>query len=347
MSTETKKFDAKRLHMLVVLALIIIFHFLPPFGEMTPEGMQIFGVFLAGLYGWIFVDLLLPSIVCLVAISTTDAITLTQFFLNGVGSQTFVMVVGILFLTVYIEQTDLSNVIVNWIMSCKISIGRPYVCLLLFMIACFAVATVSMALVALVLFIPLYRSLAKQANIPAYSKMSAVYFVGLGLAACMGEICLPFKPFILIVLGMLGSLEINIASLTMFLFPSTLLIIGLYVVLCKFILRIDASAYSISDLSEFAANPSKKQICGLLSIVVLLIALLLPSFMPADFFLNRLGGGGTVLAILAIMMLVYIEGEPLMDLRAVGKKFNWDIFFNCAYFIPMGSLLTSDVKVGS
>lgn len=45
MSSETKKFDAKRLHMLIVLVIIVIFHFLPLFGEMTPAGMQISGIF--------------------------------------------------------------------------------------------------------------------------------------------------------------------------------------------------------------------------------------------------------------------------------------------------------------
>lgn len=76
---------------------------------------------------------------------------------------------------------------------------------------------------------------------------------------------------------------------------------------------------------------------------ILLIALLLPSFLPADFYLNRFGMGGIVLLILAVMMLIHVDGEPLLDLRAVGRDLSWDIFFNCAYFVPMGSLLVSDV----
>ena len=57
---SAKKVDPKRLHMLVVLSIIAISHFLPPVGQMTTAGMQVFGIFIAGIYGWIFVDLLLP-----------------------------------------------------------------------------------------------------------------------------------------------------------------------------------------------------------------------------------------------------------------------------------------------
>ena len=340
---SAKKVDPKRLHMLVVLSIIAISHFLPPVGQMTTAGMQVFGIFIAGIYGWIFVDLLLPSLVCLIAIATTDAITLTEFIQRGLGSQAFVLIFGILFLTVYIGQINLSNVIVSWMMSRKISIGRPYVCMWFFLMACFLVATVSTALTAILLFIPLFRAVAKQANIPPYSRMTVAYFAGLGLAGCMGEICLPFKSFILITLGMLSGMEVDIAVLTMFLFPTTIFLITIYVLFCKFILRINASQYAIHDLSDFTVEASKKQILGLVFIGILLIALLLPSFLPADFYLNRFGMGGIVLLILAVMMLIHVDGEPLLDLRAVGRDLSWDIFFNCAYFVPMGSLLVSDV----
>ena len=44
----------------------------------------------------------------LIAIATTDAITLTEFIQRGLGSQAFVLIFGILFLTVYIGQTNLT-----------------------------------------------------------------------------------------------------------------------------------------------------------------------------------------------------------------------------------------------
>lgn len=156
---------------------------------------------------------------------------------------------------------------------------------------------------------------------------------------------MPFKSFILLIMGLITDLGIDVGHMTAFLLPVSVTVIILYVLFCKFILRIDASACSLteSQLNEFKVEATKKQKIGLSFIAILLVALLLPSFTPQEFILNKLGSGGIVLALLAVMMLIPLDGEPLLDLRKVGKDVNWDIFFNCAYFMPMGALLTSDV----
>ncbi len=342
---KVKTNSTKLKHMCVVLAVIIIFHFLPPVGELTKAGVQVIGIFLAGLYGWIFVDLLMPSIVCLIAVGTTEAISLTEFFINGIGSQNMMVVLGILFLSAYIIDNDLSGVTMNWAMSRKISVGKPYMLLLMLCFATYLLSIVSMALVAILLVIPLFKKIMEQLKLEKYSEICHMYFCGIALSACMGELSMPFKSFILLIMGLITDLGIDVGHMTAFLLPVSVTVIILYVLFCKFILRIDASACSLteSQLNEFKVEATKKQKIGLSFIAILLVALLLPSFTPQEFILNKLGSGGIVLALLAVMMLIPLDGEPLLDLRKVGKDVNWDIFFNCAYFMPMGALLTSDV----
>lgn len=184
---KVKTNSTKLKHMCVVLAVIIIFHFLPPVGELTKAGVQVIGIFLAGLYGWIFVDLLMPSIVCLIAVGTTEAISLTEFFINGIGSQNMMVVLGILFLSAYIIDNDLSGVTMNWAMSRKISVGKPYMLLLMLCFATYLLSIVSMALVAILLVIPLFKKIMEQLKLEKYSEICHMYFCGIALSACMGN----------------------------------------------------------------------------------------------------------------------------------------------------------------
>ena len=78
-----------------------------------------------------------------------------------------------------------------------------------------------------------------------------------------------------------------------------------------------------------------------------MVALVLPSFLPAEFaltvILNKLGYGGITFTVIGIMMFIRIDGKPLLDVRALAKNFSWDVYILMAYFIPLSSLLTSDV----
>lgn len=352
MSTKLEKKNLKQLHMMISVFIMVAFRFLPPFGQMTEPGMQVLGVFVGGLYGWIFVDLLWPSLIGLLVLGTTDAITMDQLFINGFGNQIVVMTAGMLFLTAYITQCNLSDVIVSWMMTRKIALGRPYMCLFCFMMAAYFVSIISNSLIAVVLFMPLYRSLAEQLGIPAYHKMQSVYICGMAVAACIAEVCLPFKAMVLMVMGSFSAsygIAVDYGTLTFFTFPATIFLVVCYVLFCKYILRIDARDFVLTNVEQFKlkAEVNKKTILGLFFIAIILLALLLPNFLPAEMFLavflKKLGYGGIVFLVLGIMMFVRIDGESLLNLPSLAKDFNWGVYILMAYFMPISSLLTSDI----
>ena len=53
---EQKKISS--IHYLIVLAFVLLFRFVPPFGGLTPLGMGLLGSFLGAVYGWIVIDTL-------------------------------------------------------------------------------------------------------------------------------------------------------------------------------------------------------------------------------------------------------------------------------------------------
>ena len=55
-------------HSLICLVIMFGFGQLPPMEPLTPLGMNLIGIFLGVLYGWIFIDIIWPSIAGLLEI---------------------------------------------------------------------------------------------------------------------------------------------------------------------------------------------------------------------------------------------------------------------------------------
>ena len=56
------------LHSTIGLLLIFGFGHLPPFGTVTPVGMQVLGIFAGMIYLWSFVSVLWPSLLGIIAL---------------------------------------------------------------------------------------------------------------------------------------------------------------------------------------------------------------------------------------------------------------------------------------
>lgn len=60
----------------IMAVLVIGIGSLPPFGQITPMGMKVLGIFVGCLYGWCVLDILWVSIFSLIAIGMTCSIVL-------------------------------------------------------------------------------------------------------------------------------------------------------------------------------------------------------------------------------------------------------------------------------
>ena len=348
MSTE-KKFNTKHIHTIVMLLFMFGFRYLPPVGQITEVGMQVAGVFIGGIYGWVTMGLLVPSICGLVAIGLTDAISTADFFAKGFGSQTFVLVLGMMILSAFVMEMKLSDVIVQTLLNLKVAKGKPFVTIALFLVAVFAVACVSNSVISAVFFIPFYKTIAKNVSLPQYHRLNNVMITGIALAACLGDIAMPYQNSVIVITSAFTAstgIVFDLGRYTLVAFPFAITIILFYVAVCKFILRVDASALSSVDLSQNKQEVTNRQKLSIVFVLATLLVLVVPNFLPdawkiAQIF-SALGYGGSVLAALFIMSVIYIDGKPLLNIKEVGKGVSWDVVFLIAYFLPIASLLTSD-----
>ena len=126
METKNKKFDMMYVHIAVMMGLIIGFHFVPPVGSITTVGMKLVGIFLAMLYGWTTCGMLWPSIIGLLAVPFSGAITMKEFVMSSFGNETVVYILFLFIFTAVIETVGLIEYIANKMISYKFLNKRPW-----------------------------------------------------------------------------------------------------------------------------------------------------------------------------------------------------------------------------
>lgn len=101
-------------HMLIVLLLMFGFGYLPAFSPITPLGMKIIGLFLGLLYGWTTVGLIWPSLIGMLALGLSGAMTTLNVLKEGFGSDTTLIILFLLIFAAIVDDSGLSKSIAMW-----------------------------------------------------------------------------------------------------------------------------------------------------------------------------------------------------------------------------------------
>ncbi|MDE7241079.1 SLC13 family permease, partial [Desulfovibrio sp.] len=297
--------------------------------------MRVIGVFAGVIYGWIMIDIGWPSILGLVALCLTGYMPTGNLLATAFGSQTIVMILALLFLAAFVQQAELTEVIVDFLLSRKATVGKPFLILFNFLLAGFLAAVLSQCLAVLVIFLEIFKEIVRKTGLKPYSTAIPTFMVGMAFAIVIGDISLPFKGCAILGIGAYEAITgqtMNLASFTVFMFPMCLATIAFYVLVCKYIFRVDLSLlrnYRHEPSRGAVVTPFKK--ISLIAIIVSLALLLLPGIIPKDWaisgFFSQLGLGGLSMAILAVLMIIRVNGEALLDMTKVANFFPWKVFF--------------------
>ena len=78
---------------IITLAIMIGFKYIvPAVDPVTPLGVEILGIFLGTLYGWLVVgDVVWPSVACMIFLGLSEYTTVTKAFASGFGNNTVLL----------------------------------------------------------------------------------------------------------------------------------------------------------------------------------------------------------------------------------------------------------------
>ena len=340
--------NKKIIHHLVCIFFMFFFQLIPPSAPLTTKGMAMVGIFIGTVYGWTTIGMLWPSMLSMVAmILVLDATTVLAVTF---GNSVIMMMIVMLVLMEFLNSTNTTELLAVAFLTSKINKGRPWVLITLFFIGAWACAIIN-PIVTLMMFMGFIAQICRTVKIPLRSKFTSLLAIGIGLAALMGQSTLPFYSagltYIVTYSSMFQDVIPNVSWMAFFILVG-LLTVFCYIIVMRFIFRLDVSALRNLDTAMFGERRklTAEQKIAVSGFAAFIIMVLVASFISAEtvlgYFLTKITNFGQILLIIGVLMLLANkEGKAIFDFRSnAAKGISWDVVFMVAVIMALAQFLT-------
>jgi len=342
----------------VSLAIMFGFGMLEPFGAITQNGMRILGIFLGLIYSWSTVGTLWPSLIGILAMGFTDQITVNAAIKNAMGNDTVWQLLMIMIMLAPIEEEGVANHISKFFLSLKFVKGKPWAFSIIFLFVTYILSASTSGTATILLMWAILYSILRSAGYEAKEKYTSLMVFGVVYASVLGFAAFPFKGPALAILRSYTEASGNVVeylSYMLVVIPSTLIMLCGYVLFMKFVIRPDLSNLKYLDIEAYFKSQnldkmSFRQKVLLVILIISILAMFLPTVLPKAWvitqFLQHLGTTGVMILIVACMVAIRIDGQPLLKFGKAAAKVQWGlIFLVMAAVYVAGALCTPETGV--
>ena len=231
----------------------------------------------------------------------------------------------------------LSRFISLWFITRKFVAGRPW--LFTFLASIFILGALTSASPAALIGWSVLYGVCEVCGYKKGDSYPTMMVFGIVFAAQIGQSMIPFKQVALTVFSAYETMSgMGIACLI------CLLCALFFIVLGKYIFRPDMSKLLNLEADKLdtdgSLNLTGVQKTVLLFLFLLVLLLLAPNFLPADFFLTRflkaIGNTGIVILLVTVMAAIKVEGKPLLNFKVmVDSGVTWGIVLLLAFVQPL------------
>ena len=350
MSEQKQKRNLYPVHLVVGFGIMALFWLMPPIEPITALGMRCVGAFLGMVYLWSAVDTLWPSMVGLFMLAISGYGGEGGFngvWMQAVGVYTVLLTLFAMVLFGAMDEVGDTKYIAKWFLTRSIFKGRPMVFMAVFYACCFVLAAICSPITSLIILWPIALSLMDSVNITREDRLWKYFFVGMfavstlaqPLFPFLGAQLIPYAAFQSMTAAMGTPMTIPMGQYMAVDLIMTTLVMALYLVVVRYVLRVDMSKLKAVDpamVEEQMPLPKMnfQQKAFLYMIPCYLLMILLPNFFPnnpVSAGLSFIGPMGITIVWVMIFLIVRWNGKPLLDFKEVAyRQFNWGIFFMIA-----------------
>lgn len=351
MSTSVKKGYMTIAHVIIMFALMFIIGNLQPFGTVTPMGMDILGIFVGTLYGWLFLDLLWPSLIALVALGMTGYMTVGEAFSQALSSATGIQVIMTSVFAVALGKVGAVEVLSNFLLTRESLQKNPWL-LVLTLFLTVVIGTIFGAGLALVFMIwSLVKNAAEKCGYGSKHPLVGFIMASAVILSFTASHTVPFRGGALLYLSFFVPTagEIAYAPFMIFALTYTALIIAGLLFMARFVMKIDASGFRLPKEDVEAIKNTKitlQQKLGCTVMVAFFVVMMAPTFMPKEFVLTKIISGLGLLGVttIALMLLALIRddsGKFALKLSDCHGGVPWDIVWLICATMPLATAMES------
>lgn len=336
-------------HVVMVFILTFGVGLLQPFGQITEYGMDVLGIFLGTLYGWIFCELFWPSLLALLALGFTEFGDITTVLSAGFGNSNVIMIFMVFIFVGYLEKAGFMRFVAEWFVSRKICEGRPYVFLIMLMIpAAIFAAFINIYAGLVIIWALLFESF----GILGFKKDDSYVCMAImatTFAASVTPTLFTFRPIPIMAEGWaMNAVGYGYNHTTWFIIQGLAAIISvvIFLLVFRFVIKPDVSDFAkVKDIYEDLRNKKmqKKEKIALLVLVFFVVALTIPLIFPETIpvvaFINKFGIVGMASVCLVMVVLLKVNGKAACNIQECASTVNYPLIFMLVASFPLGDAL--------
>lgn len=223
-------------------------------------GMKAIGIFFGVLWGWVFIDLMWPSVLGMFAVGLTGFMTVGESFATAFSDNQTLQMLFVLAFVAYLEQCGCSTYIARWFISRKIGVGRPWIFSLLILTCGFVVSMFTFGTAAIVLTWAIYYEVCHTLGMTKSDAWTRMILFGVVVAGLTGAMCLPYQVMSVIFIGGVESsagIVVNTTAFSLFRILTGYALVILYLIACRLIFKPDVSKLAASG-DAFAEMRNQK-----------------------------------------------------------------------------------------
>lgn len=356
-----KSKQSKLVMMLVSLAFILFFQFIPAPVGLTSTSMQVIGIFIGIMLMWNFIGTDWPSFLCMAILAIFQIMKPSAIFTTGFGNATIIFLLVFFMMSHVLSQVGFSRRLAVWFFTNKLAQRSPWMFVTMFLFGAMAMASFMSQTAALLIFLPIAEQIFKELDYQKGDRFPQMLVLGLGIAVGIGSANTPLgHAIILIPIQLLEAqtgLTVNIMAYSAFGIATGVLIFAGLMLVYRLLYRPDLSRLKDYDATRLRADlqPMSKQerIAAGLFVVVVIIWILqgfLKDILPTiGGYLSSLGNAVPVMVAIIIMCVVEVDGKPIMDYKnAATHGVPWSaLIFNAAVLVLSGALTLEDVGISN
>lgn len=353
--SDKGKIWSKDLFHLGIMVLIIAFFWLnQSFGQsLTPIGMKVLGVFLAGCYGWTTAGTFWPSILCMCLLPFTGVATMAEVLAQGPGNNMFLFIMFMLVFNQLLDDAGVNVTIANWLISRRIVSGRPWLLIFVILTAGYLTATVCNVFLCLFLMWSLIYGICKGVGYRQHDKLPTILVIAMLFCIMMGYLTMPFHGMTVILLGAFAKMAgaaVAFGTYLSFSLPVGFGSVILTFLVIRFIVRPDVEKlknYDVHSIPSEDIKFTRRKVIILGSLLFFVLSLLLSGILPAGNLyakiITTLGNSGLIALIMMALLFVTVEGKPLYNFKETAAKgLSFDILMCTMYMLALGTFVSSE-----
>lgn len=337
---------------IIPLCVVLCFvgKFIPPFGGLSTEAIQVLLIFLGSLILWLTIGIDWPSLLCIFALGFVEPLGFKTVLSNSFGNSTFLFLLFTFICTYALSKTTILKRITLWFINTKLAKKSGLWFSFLFLFSVLIIGLFTSPSVLFVVILAILNEIFEIAGIEKGSKIGKALLMGLGFTVSISSGMTTIAHVFPVLAIEAASLEVNALSYMLFAIPSGLIIFLIMFLILFVIYKPDASKLhniDISSISKGLPKINKVDIITLVTFLVVVLLWIVPDLLKPLLpeFQKVMGGFTTamppILGTLALC-IIRVDRKPILKIDEAFKNVPWGSLLMCAATLVLGVALTSD-----